>query len=77
MDPVGWAVGVGIGVALGLAVLGVGVRLILRGRREGRAADASPDDRMVASFRVAAGVRMLNKGALLLVLVAIAAFVWR
>jgi hypothetical protein len=31
---------------------------------------------MVASFRVAAGIRMINKGALLLVLVAIAAFVW-
>ncbi len=73
----GWAVGVGIGVVLGLAVVAVGVRLIVRGRREGRVADASPDDRMVASFRVAAGVRMLNKGALLLVLVGIAAYVWR
>ncbi len=72
----GWAVGVGIGVILGLVVVGVGVRLILRGRREGRLVDASPDDRMVASFRVAAGIRMINKGALLLVLVAIAAFVW-
>ena len=72
-----WALGVGIGVALGLAVLSVGVLLIVRGRREGRVVDASPDDRMVASFRVAAGVRMLNKGALLLVLVAIAAFVLR
>lgn len=73
----GWALGVGIGVALALAVLAIGVRLIVRGRREGRAADADADDRMVASFRVAAGVRMLNKGVLLLVLVAIAAFVWR
>jgi hypothetical protein len=73
---VGWAVGVGIGVILGLAVGGVGVRLIVRGRREGRLAGASADDRMVASFRVAAGIRMINKGALLLVLVAIAAFVW-
>ena len=71
-----WELGVGIGVALGLAVLVVGVRLIVRGRREGRVAGASPDDRMVASFRVAAGVRMLNKGVLLLVLVAIAAVVW-
>ena len=71
-----WTLGVGIGVALGLAVLVVGVRLIVRGRREGRAAGASPDDRMVASFRVAAGVRMLNKGTLLLVLVAVAAVVW-
>ncbi|HEX6149430.1 hypothetical protein [Nocardioides sp.] len=73
----GWTVGVAIGVVLGLAVLGVGVRLILRGRREGRMAGASVDDRMVASFRVAAGVRMINKGALLLVLVAIAAVVWK
>jgi hypothetical protein len=73
----GWTIGVGIGVALGLAVLAVGVRLIVRGRREGHVAGADPDDRMVASFRVAAGVRMLNKGVLLLVLVAIAAFVWR
>ncbi|WP_432479565.1 hypothetical protein [Nocardioides sp. GXQ0305] len=73
----GWTLGVGIGVALGLAVLAGGVRLILRGRREGRVAAADADDRMVASLRVAAGVRMLNKGGLLLVLVAIAAFVWR
>ncbi len=73
----GWTVGVGIGVALGVAVLAVGVRLIVRGRREGRVAGADPDDRMVASFRVAAGVRMLNKGVLLLVLVAIAALVSR
>ena len=73
----GWTVGVGIGVILGLAVVAFGVRLILRGRREGRASGADPDDRMVASFRVAAGVRMINKGALLLVLVGIAAFVWR
>ena len=72
-----WALGVGIGLVLCLAVLTVGVRLIVRGRREGRAVDASPDDRMVASFRVAAGVRMLNKGLLLLVLVAIAALVLR
>lgn len=67
----------GIGVVLALAVLAIGVRQIVRGRREGRAPDTSPDDRMVASFRVAAGVRMLNKGALLLVLVAVAASVLR
>jgi len=73
----GRAIGVGIGVVLGLAVVGVGIRLILRGRREGRIVGATADDRMVASFRVAAGVRMINKGALLLVLVGIAAFVWR
>lgn len=73
----GWAIGVGIGVALGLAVVGVGIRLILRGRRDGRVAGATADDRMVASFRVAAGVRMINKGVLLLVLVGIAAFIWR
>ena len=58
-------------------MIAFGVRLIVRGRREGRAAGTRPDDRMVASFRVAAGVRMLNKGALLLVLVGIAAYVWR
>jgi hypothetical protein len=73
---VGWAVGVGIGVVLGLVAVGLGIWLIVRGRREGRLAGASADDRMVASFRVAAGIRMINKGALLLVLVAIAAFVW-
>jgi len=74
---VGWMVGVGIGVTVALAVMGIGVRHILRGRREGRMSGASPDGRMVASFRVAAGVRMINKGVLLLVLVGIAAFVWR
>jgi hypothetical protein len=73
----GWATGVGIGVALGLAVVAVGIRLVLRGRRERQVLGATADDRMVASFRVAAGVRMINKGALLLVLVGIAAFVWR
>ena len=73
----GWAVGVGIGVVLGLTVLGLGVRLILRGRRDGRAAGALPDDRLVASLRVAAGVRLLSKGVLVLVLVAIAAYVLR
>ena len=73
----GWAVGVGIGAVLVLVVLGAGARLVRRGRRDGRAPDADADDRMVASFRVAAGVRLLNKGLLLAVLVAIAAFVWR
>lgn len=73
----GWTVGVGIGVLVGLAVVGVGIRLILRGRREGRVPWTTPDDRMVASFRVAAGVRMINKGVLVLVLVGIAALVWR
>jgi hypothetical protein len=74
---VGWSVGVAIGLLTAFAVVALGVRLILRGRREGRAPGADPDDRMVASFRVAAGVRLINKGALLLVLVGIAAFVWR
>jgi hypothetical protein len=74
---VAWAVGLGIGVVLVLAVLGAGIRLLLRGTRDGRAPGADADDRMVASFRVAAGVRLLNKGLLLAVLVAIAAFVWR
>jgi hypothetical protein len=73
---VGWSVGVAIGLLTAFAVVALGVRLILRGRREGRAPGADPDDRMVASFRVAAGVRLINKGALLLVLVGIAAFVW-
>jgi hypothetical protein len=74
---VGWSVGVAIGLLTAFAVVALGVRLILRGRREGRAPGADPDDRMVANFRVAAGVRLINKGALLLVLVGIAAFVWR
>jgi hypothetical protein len=73
----GWTIGVGIGFALGLAVLAVGVRLVVRGRRVGRLAGTDPDDRMVASFRVVAGVRTISKGAVLLVLVTIAAFVWQ
>ena len=72
-----WEVGVGIGVVLGLTVLGLGVRLIVRGRRDGRAAGAATDDRMVASLRVAAGVRLLSKGLLVLVLAGIAAYVLR
>ncbi len=66
---------IAIGVVLGLAVWAVGVRQLVRGRREGRSSE-DPEDRMVASFRVVAGVRMIGKGALLLVLVGIAAFVW-
>ena len=71
----GWAVGVG--VVLGLTVLGLGVRSIVSGQRDGRAEDASPEDRMVASLRVAAGVRLLTKGVLVLVLAGIAAYVVR
>jgi hypothetical protein len=74
---VGWSVGVAIGLVTAVAVVALGVRLVLGGRREGRAPGADPDHRMVASFRAAAGVRLINKGALLLVLVGIAAFVWR
>jgi hypothetical protein len=66
----------GIGVALALAVVGTGIRMIVRGRREGRATE-DPGDRMVASFRVAAGVRMLDKGLLLLVIVAVGAVALR
>jgi hypothetical protein len=55
-------------VAAALAVMARGLRLTLDGRRRGRRSDAEADERMVASLRVVAGVKLLNRGAILLVL---------
>lgn len=59
--------------AAALAVMGRGLHLTLDGRREGRRPDADADERMVASLRVVAGVKMLNRGALVLVLAVVLA----
>jgi hypothetical protein len=56
-----------LGIAA-LLVMGRGLQLILDGRRQGRRADADADARMVASLRVVAGFKLLNRGAVLLVL---------
>ena len=51
-----------------LAVMARGLHLTIDGRRRGRRTDADAEDRMVASLRVVAGVKLLNRGAVLLVL---------
>jgi hypothetical protein len=56
-----------LGVAA-LAVMGSGLHRIIDGRRQGRRPDADAEERMVASLRVVAGVKLINRGALLLVL---------
>jgi hypothetical protein len=63
-----------LGVA-GVVVVARGVALVVGGRRSGRQPSASGDaeQRMVASLRVVAGVKLVNRGALLLV-VALALF---
>jgi hypothetical protein len=61
-----WLVLVLVGAAV--AVMARGLHLALDGRRQGRRPDADADERMVASLRVVAGVKMLNRGAVLLVL---------
>ena len=55
-------------VVAALAVMGRGLRLTVDGRRQGRRPDADVDERMAASLRVVAGVKMINRGAVLLVL---------
>jgi hypothetical protein len=60
-----WWTAVALAVAA-LAVTGRGVQLIVTGRRRRSAAD--PEQRMVAGLRIVAGVKMLNRGALLLVI---------
>jgi hypothetical protein len=55
-------------VVAALAVMGRGLHLTLVGRRQGGRPEADPDERMVASLRVVAGVKLLNRGAVLLVL---------
>lgn len=62
-------------VVAGLFVLFRGVRLIRSGRRTGRAPGVGPEARLAASLRVAAGIRMLNLAATLLVLAGVAAYV--
>lgn len=51
-----------------LAVMGRGLHLTLDGRRQGHRPGADAEARMVASLRVVAGVKLLNRGAVLLVL---------
>ncbi len=55
-------------VVAALAVMGRGLHLAIDGRRQGRRPDADADEWMVASLRVVAGVKLLNRGAVLLVL---------
>jgi hypothetical protein len=55
-------------VAAALAVMGRGLQLTIDGRRQGRRPAADADERMVASLRVVAGVKLINRGAVLLVL---------
>jgi hypothetical protein len=45
-----------------------GLQLALDGRRQGRRPGADAEERMVASLRVVSGVKLLNRGAVLLVL---------
>ena len=59
--------------AAAVAVMGRGLHLVLDGRRQGRRSDADADERMVASLRVVAGVKLLNRGAVLLVLALVVA----
>ena len=61
--------------AAALAVMARGVHLIVDGRRQGRRPGADADVRMVASLRVVAGVKLLNRGAVLLVLALVLLFV--
>lgn len=51
-----------------LAVMGRGLHLTIDGRRQGRRTDSDAEERMVASLRVVAGVKLINRGAVLLVL---------
>jgi len=60
--------------AAALAVMGRGVHLAVDGRRQGRRPDADADERMVASLRVVAGIKMLNWGVVLLVLALVLLF---
>jgi hypothetical protein len=55
-------------VVAALAVMGRGLHLTVDGPRQGRRSDADADNRMVASLRVVAGVKLINRGAVLLVL---------
>ena len=57
-----------VGTAAALAVIGRGLHLTLDGRRQGRRPGADAAERMVASLRVVSGVKLLNRGAVLLVL---------
>ncbi len=61
-------------VAAAVAVMGRGLHLTLDGRRQGRRPGADADERMVASLRVVAGIKLLNRGAVLLVLALVLLF---
>lgn len=68
-----WAIASAAAIAA-VATLGRGAVLVLRGRRRLHDRGAGPEDRMVASLRVAAGIRKLNLGAVLLVLAGVVAY---
>ena len=57
-----------------VAVMGRGLHLTLDGRRRGHRPDADAEARMVASLRVVAGVKLINRGAVLLVLALVLLF---
>jgi hypothetical protein len=61
--------------AAALLVMGRGLHLSLDGRRQGRRPGADADSRVLASLRVVAGVKLLNRGAVLLVLALVLLFV--
>jgi hypothetical protein len=61
-------------VAAAVAVMGRGLHLTLDGRRQGRRPGADADERMVASLRVVSGIKLLNRGAVLLVLALVLLF---
>lgn len=62
-----WWASLILGVA-GAVVMARGVGLIVDGRRSGRQASGHAEQRMVASLRVVAGVKLVNRGAVLIVL---------
>ena len=61
-----WWASLIVGVA-GVVVMARGLALIVDGRRSGRDPSVDAQRRTVASLRVVAGVKMVNRGALLLV----------
>jgi hypothetical protein len=61
-----WWASLLVGVA-GVVVMARGFALVVDGRRSGRDPSADAQRRTVASLRVVAGVKMVNRGALLLV----------
>jgi hypothetical protein len=54
--------------AAGVVMMTRGILMIVEGRRSGRSPTADAEQRMVAGVRVVAGVKTVNRGAILLVL---------